>query len=455
MPTRSFPVTAATRAVQALPLAALLHASSLAAQSGEPEVPDAPSAPPAPMVLPVIDACFVPVSGTIYRLNTTASPAVGAPANCTSPTHVRFQITQGAAIGPDLIFGGRLRMSRSGSFGGSIFGFRDATPSALLPAGAGRRFMYVADLGAVRAGYVEGDRWDLGRIGWHSVALGFNTEASAWRTFAMGEHAQATTRGATAFGTNTRASGEWSFVGGDQSVASGRAALAFELQSTASGERAVALGAGARATDREAIALGLGPEATALHSIAIGRGAKASAQSAMALGTHAEARHGGALVISDGGWSPSRAFATSVRADEIALRAAGGIRLRVRDDMSQGCDIDTNGRLSCTGGIDVPTQPPAQPFVPEFQRTASAWVSTTGTSIGGHNETIETQAGCPTSDWVATGGGVETDGGDAKVRETHPFTTGAGVHGWRAAVRNDSPGDQMSIRVFVVCMRVR
>src|SRR5436190_1466719 len=37
-----------------------------------------------------IDACFVPASGTLYRIDTPASPAAGAPKTCLSPIHTKF-----------------------------------------------------------------------------------------------------------------------------------------------------------------------------------------------------------------------------------------------------------------------------------------------------------------------------------------------------------------------------
>ena len=48
----------------------------------------------APAPPPVIDACYVPASGTIYRINTAASPARGAPNGCLSAAHVRFTWNQ-------------------------------------------------------------------------------------------------------------------------------------------------------------------------------------------------------------------------------------------------------------------------------------------------------------------------------------------------------------------------
>jgi hypothetical protein len=70
------------------PLAALAVAAA-------PDSARAQTAPP-----PVIDACYVPASGTIYRINTTQSPAHGAPGACLSAAHVRFTWNQQGVQGP-------------------------------------------------------------------------------------------------------------------------------------------------------------------------------------------------------------------------------------------------------------------------------------------------------------------------------------------------------------------
>ena len=75
-----------------------------------------PATPPA-----TIEACYVPASGTIYRIN-----APGAPSACHSPAHVRFAWNQqgvpgpAGTIGPDLTLGGALSVGRTGAFGGEI-----------------------------------------------------------------------------------------------------------------------------------------------------------------------------------------------------------------------------------------------------------------------------------------------------------------------------------------------
>ena len=74
----------------ARPLAAAV-ALTLAAGAAGAQTPTPP---------PVIDACYVPASGTIYRLDTPASPAPGAPTSCLSPRHVQFTWNQQGAAGP-------------------------------------------------------------------------------------------------------------------------------------------------------------------------------------------------------------------------------------------------------------------------------------------------------------------------------------------------------------------
>ncbi len=81
------PRHALRRATLAL-LAATLPAATAVAQGGS---------------LPAtIEACYVPVSGTVYRINTAASPAPGAPAKCLSSAHVPFKWNVAGPPGPGL-----------------------------------------------------------------------------------------------------------------------------------------------------------------------------------------------------------------------------------------------------------------------------------------------------------------------------------------------------------------
>ena len=80
-------LTLGARAVAPLAPLALL---AVAARHG-----GAQSAPP-----PTIDACYVPASGTVYRIDTPASPSPGAPKQCLSATHVAFGWNRAGPAGP-------------------------------------------------------------------------------------------------------------------------------------------------------------------------------------------------------------------------------------------------------------------------------------------------------------------------------------------------------------------
>ena len=69
-------------------LAAAAFSLALAATAGA-------QAPPA-----TIDACFVPASGTLYRIDTQTSPAPGAPKTCLSPLHTKLTWNQQGPAGP-------------------------------------------------------------------------------------------------------------------------------------------------------------------------------------------------------------------------------------------------------------------------------------------------------------------------------------------------------------------
>src|SRR5689334_6570380 len=79
--------TRTSRRAAAARLAAAVAASATPAVT--PAALRAQAAPP-----PTIDACYVPATGTVYRVNTKASPAAGAPNGCLSAAHVRFTWNQ-------------------------------------------------------------------------------------------------------------------------------------------------------------------------------------------------------------------------------------------------------------------------------------------------------------------------------------------------------------------------
>ena len=95
-----------------------------------------------------IDACFVPASGTLYRIDTPSSPAPGAPKNCLSPLHTRQTWSQqgpaGVAgpVGPQGAVGSAGELGPVGPAGpsgapGSVGpGGPSGTPGSAGPSGA-------------------------------------------------------------------------------------------------------------------------------------------------------------------------------------------------------------------------------------------------------------------------------------------------------------------------------
>jgi hypothetical protein len=76
------------------PRTVLLAGLALAAPAAYAQSPSAPRIPL------MIDACYVPVSGTVYRIDTPASPALGAPTECQAATHVPFTWNREGPAGP-------------------------------------------------------------------------------------------------------------------------------------------------------------------------------------------------------------------------------------------------------------------------------------------------------------------------------------------------------------------
>jgi hypothetical protein len=83
-----------------------------------------------------IDACYVPLTGTLYRINTPASPAPGAPSKCSSPSHVPFQWNQQGPQGPK---GDPGPQGPKGDTGAGLSGFSEVTVQGSPTADAGGR----------------------------------------------------------------------------------------------------------------------------------------------------------------------------------------------------------------------------------------------------------------------------------------------------------------------------
>ena len=147
---------------------------------------------------------------------------------------------------------------------------QSATGGGIPAAGAGTRFMWYPGKAALRAGYVDGTRWDDAYVGSHSVAFGYNTSGD-------GDFSMATGSDTIAYGNYSTAMGQDTLAQGDNSIAMG---IGVEAKSNYS----IALGANSIATHVGSIAIGVGVSAIGMESIAIGTATTANGSYSTAMG---------------------------------------------------------------------------------------------------------------------------------------------------------------------------
>jgi hypothetical protein len=201
--------------------------------------------------------------------------------------------------------------------------------------GSGVRMMWYPFKGAFRAGGVDtGGEWDDASIGFYSWAGGFATKASSYGSFAFGDQSQAT-------GTDSIAMGSDNVASGTAGVALGASSVAAGFCSTASGFDAQALGQGS-------VALGYRATAAGDYSLAFGQRAGTGPRNDGVSNTCTTARSG-AMVFADGSTTD---FFCAAANNELAVRAAGGIRLRTNATATTGCNLAAgSGTWSCTSSI--------------------------------------------------------------------------------------------------------
>jgi|GEM_PF-741592 len=122
---------------------------------------------------------------------------------------------------------------------------------------------------------VDGDQWDLNKLGLYSVAFGNNVVASGEHSAALGFSAQAT--------------GTSAFAVGSQATASATNAIAIGNLTKATQDMSVAIGSTSEASHNYAVAVG-GGKAGGYQSIAIGRETKTFEQRSVAIGYRAQAQ---------------------------------------------------------------------------------------------------------------------------------------------------------------------
>lgn len=143
--------------------------------------------------------------------------------------------------------------------------------------------------GALRAGSIIYNTWDLDSIGNSSVALGSNTKATGNSSTAMGASSVASNQGSTAIGWVVNASGEGATALGYATNASGSASTALGRSSEASGDYSTAFGYATKATGDWSTAMGRSSEASGEYSIAMGYAAIASGKWSTSIGRSTEA----------------------------------------------------------------------------------------------------------------------------------------------------------------------
>ena len=268
-------------------------------------------------------ACYVPGSGTVYRIKEPNTPT-----QCRNG-HVEFQMSGGqgtAAAG-----GGNGGGGNTGAAGGDLSGnypnpsvvklqgqpissdaptagqvltFNGAawTPkAAALPtnavgaydfsnkngllstgtfgtgavpaSGAGVRMMWIPSKFAFRAGMVSGTQWDDVSIGYGSIAMGNDGVASQSGAISLGDGTVASGVHAIAIGTNNQATGNFSTALGAFATANGIGSFAVGANSVASANESMALGFGAKASAVHGTAFGESTVANGINSTVMGKNA--------------------------------------------------------------------------------------------------------------------------------------------------------------------------------------
>jgi hypothetical protein len=306
----------------------------------------------------VIHACYVPLTGTLYRIKETNLRQA-----CSSSTNIEFAWTDGVGAlhatdetkgdldgtfaapvvvglrgigvskdapkkGQVLSFDGDrwspgdLPTVNTGVVNGSFLATGTIGEGSAPATGAGARMMWDAAKGAFRAGLATGSEWDDSKIGAYSIATGTGTTASGASSAAIGTEASASASGAVALGQFTTASGANSMAMGSSTYASGSASSALGVSTTASGVGSAAMGNGSTASGDYSTAIGFASTASGDRSFAVGVQTTASGAQSIALGSNASTNdHAGSFVFGDASTFGSIAPVKAAADQQFVVRA--------------------------------------------------------------------------------------------------------------------------------------
>ena len=110
--------------------------------------------------------------------------------------------------------------------------YKPLNPGDPPVSGAGTRMMWYPDKASFRAGYVDGEQWNVGNVGDFSAALNYKTTASGSNSTALGYETKATGDRSISMGHFTTASGFGSMTAGAFTTAPSTCEMAVGINNT-------------------------------------------------------------------------------------------------------------------------------------------------------------------------------------------------------------------------------
>jgi hypothetical protein len=266
-------------------------------------------------------ACYVPLTGTVYRIK---EPDV-KPA-CTSASHVEFSWTDGA---------GAVRVTDA--LGGDLSGvFSNASVVKLL----GRALATTPPSPGQFLAF-DGTAWTptsapSGGVTSHGALTGLLNDDHP--QYLLTEGLRASTNGFAVSGVLNTGSIPATGAGVRLMWYPGKAAFRAGRANPISWEDSN--------VGIYSVALGFETTASGAESFAFGHQASATGSSSIALGDFANASYSGSIALSAGGRG---GFASAP--NQFVASASGGIHLNVSPSSFKGCDLVFPGDLTCTGKI--------------------------------------------------------------------------------------------------------